>query len=157
MADRQRYLDARRVYESSWQPCSGQQRRIIDFRDTWVDSDPRRIGWVKGRLLEMWRNYAVNWIDIPGYQGLEWSDDLDTRRRQVGTMAERVSTSFVVGSPAEVIDTLGPLVEAGVDGFAFRVRFDGVGGPDLRRSLELLASEVVPQLQRLATSARSAR
>jgi alkanesulfonate monooxygenase SsuD/methylene tetrahydromethanopterin reductase-like flavin-dependent oxidoreductase (luciferase family) len=152
MADVPRYLDARAVYERHWQPRPGQPPRIVDFRDTWVDTDPRRIAWVKGRLLEMWRNYAVNWIDIPGYQGMELSDDVDTRRGQLATMAERTSASFVAGSPAQVVDTLAPLVEAGVDGFAFRVRFDGVGGPDLRRSLELLASDVVPQLQRAAAA-----
>jgi alkanesulfonate monooxygenase SsuD/methylene tetrahydromethanopterin reductase-like flavin-dependent oxidoreductase (luciferase family) len=150
MADVQRYADARAIYENHWQPRTGQPPRIVDFRDTWVDRDPRRIAWVRGRLLEMWRNYAVNWIDIPGYQGIALSDDVDTRRTQLATMAERTSASFVAGSPAEVVDMLGPLVEAGVDGFAFRVRFDGVGGPELRRSLELLATDVVPQLQSMA-------
>jgi alkanesulfonate monooxygenase SsuD/methylene tetrahydromethanopterin reductase-like flavin-dependent oxidoreductase (luciferase family) len=152
MADQRRYLEARSLYERHWQPRAGNQPRIVDFRDTWVDTDPRRIAWVKGRLLEMWRNYAVNWIDIPGYQGIELSDNVDTRRTQLATMAERTSSSFVAGSPAEVVDTLAPLVEAGVDGFAFRVRFDGVGGPDLKRSLELLTADVVPQLQRMAAA-----
>ena len=65
-------------------------------------------------------------------------------------MAQRSCNSFVVGPPSEVVDKLAPFVEAGADGFAFRIRFDGVGGPDLAQSLRLLAGEVVPQLQRIA-------
>jgi alkanesulfonate monooxygenase SsuD/methylene tetrahydromethanopterin reductase-like flavin-dependent oxidoreductase (luciferase family) len=151
-ADLPRYQAVRARYAEHWRPRRGQPPRIVDFRDVWVDRDPRRVEWIRGRLLEMWRNYAVNWVDIPGYQGLQWSPDTATRRRQVDELAVKVGASFVAGSPAQVVDALGPLVEAGVDGFAFRVRFDGVGGPDLRRCLESLASEVVPQLQRMAAA-----
>ena len=53
----------------------------------------------------------------------------------------------VMGSPAEVVDGLGALVDAGVDTLALRVRFDGIPSGEFERCAELLAGEVLPQLR----------
>ncbi len=81
-----------------------------------------------------------------------WHPPKGLRRRvaQREEMAHATARLFISGSPAEVVDQLGPIVEAGAGGFAFRIRFDGVGGPELERCIEQLANEVVPQLQRMA-------
>jgi alkanesulfonate monooxygenase SsuD/methylene tetrahydromethanopterin reductase-like flavin-dependent oxidoreductase (luciferase family) len=116
-----------------------------------VCDEPRRVEWIQGRLLEMWRNYCVQWVDNPPpHAGQRIAGDFDAKLAQREAMAEQISKRFVVGSPAQVIEGLGPLIDAGADGFAFRVRFDGVGGAELRRCLELLASEVLPQLRRMS-------
>lgn len=145
-----RYLKSRALWEADLRPRHGQKPRMVVFLDVWVERDPRRIEWIKGRLLEMWRNYAINWIDDPSFQGMKPAQGYQAQLAQREAMAHRSCNSFVVGTPSEVVDRLAPFVEAGADGFAFRIRFDGVGGPDLEQSLRLLASEVVPQLQRIA-------
>ena len=145
-----RYLKARALWEAELRPRPGQKPRMVVFLDVWVERDPRRIEWIKGRLLEMWRNYAVNWIDDPGFQGMQPVEGYAAQLAQREAMAYRACNSFIVGTPSEVVDRLAPFVEAGTDGFAFRIRFDGVGGSDLEQSVRWLASEVVPQLQRIA-------
>ncbi len=146
----ERYRKSRALWEAELRPRPGHKPRMVVFLDVWVERDPRRVEWVKGRLLEMWRNYAINWIDDPTFQGMERAADFQGQLAQRELMAQRSCNSFVVGTPSEVVDKLAPFVEAGADGFAFRVRFDGVGGPDLEQSLRLLAGEVAPQLQRIA-------
>jgi len=146
----ERYKKSRALWEAEFRPRSDQKPRMTVFLDVWVECDPRRVEWIKGRLLEMWRNYAVNWIDDPTFQGLKPAEGFAAQLAQREAMAHRACNSFVVGTPSEVFEKLVPFVEAGADGFAFRMRFDGVGGPDLERSMRLLADEVVPRLQRIA-------
>jgi alkanesulfonate monooxygenase SsuD/methylene tetrahydromethanopterin reductase-like flavin-dependent oxidoreductase (luciferase family) len=146
----ERYRKSRELWESELRVRSSRRPRMVVFLDTWVERDSRRIEWIKGRLHEMWRNYALNWIDDPSFQGMEPAPDFAGQLAQREAMAQRSCNSFVVGTPSQVVDRLAPFVEAGVDGFAFRIRFDGVGGPDLEQSMRLLAEEVVPNLQRMA-------
>lgn len=109
------------------------------MREVWVEDDPRRLAWIRSRLYEMWRHYSNFWV----------ADPLSERARRE-ELAEQMSRTAVFGSPAEVIDRLAALVEAGVDTLALRVRFDGVGGPPFERCLERLADEVLPQLRKAA-------
>jgi alkanesulfonate monooxygenase SsuD/methylene tetrahydromethanopterin reductase-like flavin-dependent oxidoreductase (luciferase family) len=122
---------------------------MVVFREVWVDRDPRRIEWVRGRLFEMWRNYGIAWVDDPSFRGMTPAEGTEARFAQREAMAHGTARLFISGSPAEVVDELGPIVEAGASGFAFRIRFDGVGGPELERCMEQLAQDVVPQLQRI--------
>lgn len=109
------------------------------LREVWVEDDPRRLEWIRARLYEMWRHYSNFWVDDPvAEQG---------RREE---LAEQMSLTAVFGSPAEVTDRLGALIEAGVDTLALRVRFDGVSGPAFDRCLERLAGEVLPELRKAA-------
>jgi len=146
----ERYRKSRALWEADLRPRAGHKPRMTVFLDVWVERDSRRIEWIKGRLLEMWRNYAINWIDDPAFMGQKPAEGFQAQLAQREALAHGSCNSFVVGTPAEVVDRLAPFVEAGADGFAFRIRFDGVGGPDLEQSLRLLANEVVPQLQRIA-------
>jgi alkanesulfonate monooxygenase SsuD/methylene tetrahydromethanopterin reductase-like flavin-dependent oxidoreductase (luciferase family) len=146
----ERVRAVRDVYDPAFVARGGSRPRVIVFRDLWVDRDPRRIEWVRGRLLEMWRNYGIAWVDDPSFSGgMAPAEGFEARLAQREELAHGTSRLFISGSPGEVVDQLGPIVEAGADGFAFRIRFDGVGGPELERCMEQLAREVVPQLQRM--------
>jgi alkanesulfonate monooxygenase SsuD/methylene tetrahydromethanopterin reductase-like flavin-dependent oxidoreductase (luciferase family) len=147
----ERVRAVREVYDPAFEEFEGSRPQVIVFRDVWVDRDPRRIEWVRGRLLEMWRNYGIAWVDDPSFHGgMALAEGQEARLAQREQLAQGTSRFFVSGSPAEVVDELGRIVDAGADGFAFRIRFDGVGGPDLERCMEQLGHEVVPQLRRMA-------
>lgn len=146
------YKRDRDIWEAALVPRAGQKPRASAFFDIYVDDDGRRIEWMRRRLLEMWRNYALNWIDNPRDMGIDAdrSDDLNEQQLLRDQLAMNVASGYLAGSAAEIIDRLGPLVEAGIDGLAFRVRFDGVGGSMIERCMEQLAVNVVPRLKAMA-------
>jgi alkanesulfonate monooxygenase SsuD/methylene tetrahydromethanopterin reductase-like flavin-dependent oxidoreductase (luciferase family) len=148
-ADAATFRRGRALWRAELGDRDGDPPRTAVFRDVWVDRDPRRVEWIRGRLLEMWRNYSIQWSDDPVSRGGTVIEEFPAKRAQRDAMAEATARRFVVGSPAQVVDELAEIVEAGADGFAFRVRFDGVGGPDLERCLDLLAGDVMPQLRRM--------
>lgn len=103
--------------------------------ECWVDTDPAMVDWARGRLIEMWRHYSNFWLDDPVAQ-----------RERRDELAEQMGRQALFGSPDEVVDRLGRLIDAGADTVALRVRFDGVRGDALRRCLHLLSERVLPQL-----------
>ena len=128
--------EARAHWAAHLAPGNGASRRFGVIREVWVDRDARRLEWIRGRLVEMWRHYSAYWMDDP----------LDNEPRRQA-MAESWARLAVMGSPAEVVDGLGALIDAGVDTLALRVRFDGIPSAEFERCAELLAGEVVPQLR----------
>jgi alkanesulfonate monooxygenase SsuD/methylene tetrahydromethanopterin reductase-like flavin-dependent oxidoreductase (luciferase family) len=145
------YRNTRAIYESEW--THSHRSKVHLHCETWIEEDPRKAEWIRRRMVEMFRNYAVNWVDDPDRFGGVRVDGFDAQWEQMGMMSElalRRSPPPIVGSPAEIIERTAPLVEAGVDGVTFRVRFDGIGGHELERCLERLATEVVPELRKLA-------
>jgi alkanesulfonate monooxygenase SsuD/methylene tetrahydromethanopterin reductase-like flavin-dependent oxidoreductase (luciferase family) len=117
--------------------AGGPTPRLGVMRECWVDTDPRMVDWARGRLIEMWRHYSNFWVDDPVAQ-----------RARRDELAEQMGGQSLFGSPDEVVDRLGRLIEAGADTVALRVRFDGVSGGALRRCLRLIAERVLPQLAR---------
>ncbi len=105
------------------------------MRETWVDPDPARVRWARGRLTEMWRHYSNFWVDDPLAQ-----------REHRDELAAQMAGQALFGSPAEVTDRLGRLIEAGADTVALRVRFDGVPAAEVRHCLDHLVERVLPQL-----------
>lgn len=136
---RRRLPDLRAQWEEAFVPGAEAVPRFGIMREVWVDHDPRRVEWAKARLFEMWRHYSNFWVEDPVQE-----------RERREELAEQMTRTSVFGSPSEVVDRLGGLIEAGVDCLAVRVRFDGVSGPAFERCLELLAAEVLPQLRRVA-------
>jgi len=120
--------------------AGGPVPRLGVMRECWVDTDPGMVDWARGRLTEMWRHYSNFWVDDPV-----------ARRARRDELAEQMGRQALFGSPDEVVDRLGRLIEAGSDTLALRVRFDGVSGGALRRCLRLLAERVLPQLGRPAS------
>jgi alkanesulfonate monooxygenase SsuD/methylene tetrahydromethanopterin reductase-like flavin-dependent oxidoreductase (luciferase family) len=113
----------------------GPSPRFGVMRECWVDDDPAMVDWARGRLLEMWRHYSNFWLDDPV-----------AHRARRDELAEQMAKQAIFGSPGEVAERLGRLIDAGADTLALRVRFDGVSGTALRRCLDLLADKVLPQL-----------
>jgi alkanesulfonate monooxygenase SsuD/methylene tetrahydromethanopterin reductase-like flavin-dependent oxidoreductase (luciferase family) len=138
---RRRIPEMRAAWEADRNSEAGGDRlaRFGVLREVWVEDDPRRLEWIRARLYEMWRHYSNFWVDDPVTE--------QSRREE---LAEQMSRTAVFGSPAEVTDRLGALIEAGVDTLALRVRFDGVSGPAFDRCLERLAGEVLPHLRKAA-------
>jgi alkanesulfonate monooxygenase SsuD/methylene tetrahydromethanopterin reductase-like flavin-dependent oxidoreductase (luciferase family) len=131
-----RIPDLRDQWESGLQQVpGGPAPRFGIMRETWVDTDPKMVDWARGRLKEMWRHYSIFWVDDPVEE-----------REKRDLLAEQTAGQALFGSPDEVVERLGRLLEAGADTIALRVRFDGVTGTALNRCLELLVTEVLPQL-----------
>jgi len=128
--------ELRGVWADGFTGRGGPPARFGTHREVWVDRDPRRVEWARGRLVEMWRHYAAFFVEDP-------LADADRRER----LAQAYARTAVFGSPAEVVDGLGAIIDAGVDTLALRVRFDGVAGDDFARCAELLAADVLPQLR----------
>jgi alkanesulfonate monooxygenase SsuD/methylene tetrahydromethanopterin reductase-like flavin-dependent oxidoreductase (luciferase family) len=138
---RRRIPELRARWDEARPPLTAGARppRFGVLREVWLEDDPRRLEWIRARLYEMWRHYSNFWVTDPLSE---------QERREV--LAEQMSRTALFGSPAEVTDRLGALIEAGVDTLALRVRFDGVSGPALERCLERLAGEVLPHLRKAA-------
>jgi alkanesulfonate monooxygenase SsuD/methylene tetrahydromethanopterin reductase-like flavin-dependent oxidoreductase (luciferase family) len=137
---RRRIPALRASWEADRQPATSDcPSRFGVLREVWVEDDPHRLEWIRARLYEMWRHYSNFWVDDPVAE--------QDRREE---LAEQMSRTAVFGSPSEVTDRLGALVEAGVDTLALRVRFDGISGPAFDRCLERLAGEVLPELRKAA-------
>jgi alkanesulfonate monooxygenase SsuD/methylene tetrahydromethanopterin reductase-like flavin-dependent oxidoreductase (luciferase family) len=155
-----RFREINDLYRSAWTPRDGLRARAMVIIDTWVEDDPRRVAWLKARHNEMWRDYGVNWValshqlhglvDRHGFEGAPAQRDFSTRMAAREKIVNDMSSTLVIGSSSEVVEQIGPLVEAGIDGVAFRTRFDGIGGEQLERCAERIATEVIPQLRRIA-------
>jgi len=76
-------------------------------------------------------------IDVGHYQNFDW----ETVRRRA-----------VVGSPAEVVDGIGRYREIGSDAVVLRIQPPAMPHQDAMRCIELLATEVIPQLRETADS-----
>ncbi len=122
-------------WEAGFASAGGPPPRFGIMREAWVDTDPKMIEWARGRLNEMWRHYSIFWFDDP-----------EAQRQARDELAARTAGQALFGTPDEVVERLGRLIEAGADTIALRVRFDGVTGTALDRCLELLTTEVLPQL-----------
>ncbi|MGH9038251.1 MAG: LLM class flavin-dependent oxidoreductase, partial [Acidimicrobiia bacterium] len=136
---RRRLGELKAQWEAEVVARPGRTPRFGVMREVWVDDNPRRLEWVRGRLFEMWRHYSNFWVDDPVAER--------SRREELAAQMARLA---VFGPPEEVAGELAGLVAAGVDTLALRVRFDGVGGDALERCLELLADKVVPTLRAAA-------
>lgn len=90
---------------------------------------------LEGPLRSLYASYT-DWkrdsADVSHYQNFDWE-----------TVRDRV----VVGSPAEVVDDIGRYREIGSDAVVLRVQPPGMPHEDAMRCIELLATEVIPQLR----------
>jgi alkanesulfonate monooxygenase SsuD/methylene tetrahydromethanopterin reductase-like flavin-dependent oxidoreductase (luciferase family) len=134
-----RLTEFRAQWEGELVAPPGSVPRFGVAREVWVDENPRRLEWARGRLFEMWRHYSNFWVDDPIRQ--------QARREQ---LAARMAGLAIFGPPEEVAESLISLVEVGVDTLCLRVRFDGVGGDAVERCLDLLATKVVPSVRAAA-------
>lgn len=116
------------------------------IRDVWVDDNPRRLEWIRHRMREPWRFYAV---DVEGAAGKAVADsaghNLDFEKN-IDAFMEHAT----LGDPQQVLEELAPMVQdGGLDVLVLRIRFDGIEPREVRRCLELMADKVVPELRKL--------
>lgn len=129
----------RDTYLEAFDDNRGTAPRIGLVKEVWVDHDTTRLDSLRRRLRAMWDHYASSLVTDP--QDPE-------QYKQFQAVADDWNASSLVGTPEEVLDQLGQLVDGGVDLLAVRIRFDGVEHALLRDSLDLFAAEVLPHLDR---------
>lgn len=122
-----------------------QDLRIATIRDVWVDGDPVRLDWVRGRMAEMWRFYArFDDAEVKSHHihGETPSDDVEAN-------IPAMMAYGTLGTPDDVFEELARIVETGIDELILRVRFDGIDADLVEKQLRVLAEEVVPELRKL--------
>lgn len=138
-------VERRELWQQHLRANPRQSPRLATIRDVWVDSDPRRLDWIRARMREMWRFYAR-------------FDDAEVREHHVPgeTPSEDVEANIpsmmrygTLGDADAVREELAAIVRTGVDELVLRVRFDGIDAPLVERCLRTLAEEVVPALKEL--------
>jgi alkanesulfonate monooxygenase SsuD/methylene tetrahydromethanopterin reductase-like flavin-dependent oxidoreductase (luciferase family) len=144
-------------YESQFHPFAGDKPRYVTMCPIWIETDPRKVEWISARAMENFRSaYSVNYVDDVRRIGhfdataYEQVSDLESQRKQHDALIDNEGNpSMPFSSSSQMVDYLGPLVEAGVNAIIFS-RFDGTTPEMDTRAMDLVASEVVPQLQRMA-------
>lgn len=129
----------RDIYLEAFDSSGGAVPRIGLVKEVWVDHDQKRLDALRTRLRAMWEHYASSLVPDPGDP---------EQRAQFQAVADDWNASSLVGTPSEVLDQLGQLIDGGVEMLAMRVRFDGVEHAVLRECMDLIATEVLPQLPR---------
>lgn len=104
---------------------------IVDF---WTDNSEARRAWIRLRMREQWRYYAKLFSPGPNVP--------------IDAVLDGMMAPTVIATPREAIAALQPLVEAGVEVLVLRPRFDGIEGKEVRRCMDLIASDVMPELRR---------
>jgi len=104
---------------------------IVDF---WTDNSEARRAWIRLRMREQWRYYAKLFSPGPDVP--------------IDAVLDGMMAPTVLGTPSEAIAALQPLIEAGVEVLVLRPRFDGIEGKEVRRCMDLIASDVMPELRR---------
>jgi alkanesulfonate monooxygenase SsuD/methylene tetrahydromethanopterin reductase-like flavin-dependent oxidoreductase (luciferase family) len=127
------------VYAEHLEPRVGVRPQIGVVKEVWIEDDPRRLDEARERLKSMWRHYSTYWID--------GADDRDSRREQV---VGGIAGKAVMGSPAQVLDELARLVEAGASTVACRIRYDSTDTARVTENMERLAADVLPYLRSTA-------
>ncbi len=105
--------------------------------------------------LDVTSEAAAAWTDVssPGYVGYQ-----NMRQAFESVTPELLAddAAAVVGSPSEVVDQIGRLMQVlPVDTLLWNVDYGGQGLDTMAPSIERFATEVVPQLVGAATSARA--
>jgi alkanesulfonate monooxygenase SsuD/methylene tetrahydromethanopterin reductase-like flavin-dependent oxidoreductase (luciferase family) len=153
------FVRARADYVGQFQPGQLSAPRVGIFYPLWIEPDAERRAWLEAREVELLRSaYAHNWVDDLARGIGDWGQSRP--EPAVGTAARRAQRDMLAAarpaplplahSSAEMIDSLGEYIEAGVDEILF-MRMDCTGTPALEeRALDLVASKVIPELQRMA-------
>jgi alkanesulfonate monooxygenase SsuD/methylene tetrahydromethanopterin reductase-like flavin-dependent oxidoreductase (luciferase family) len=153
------FVRARAEYLRQFRPGRFDRPRVAMFYPLWIEADEDRREWLDAREVELLRSaYAHNWVeDLArgvgdwGRSGLEPAVGTEARRAQRDMLAaNRPAKLPLARSSAEMVDTLAQYVEAGVDEIIF-LRMDCTGTPAIEeRALDMVASDVIPELQRMA-------
>jgi alkanesulfonate monooxygenase SsuD/methylene tetrahydromethanopterin reductase-like flavin-dependent oxidoreductase (luciferase family) len=153
------FVKSRADYLAQFQPGSLDMPRVAMFYPLWIEADEERRAWLDAREVELLRSaYAQNWVEDLARGVGDWRSS--KLLPAVGTEARRAQRDMLAAarpaqlpsahSAAEMVDALGPYIEAGIDEIIF-LRLDCTGTPAVEeRALDLVASDVIPELQRMA-------
>jgi alkanesulfonate monooxygenase SsuD/methylene tetrahydromethanopterin reductase-like flavin-dependent oxidoreductase (luciferase family) len=149
--DPARYAERRECYLSAWAGKDPLGPRMHPFFDIWVDDDRSRIEWIKGRVIEAWRTYGMQWAEAPDavntYPGRGPVDSVAAKLEQREELVALFTARLIAGPPAMVVDELAPYLEAGAEGVSFRIKVDGIPTGEVRRCMERLAADVIPAIR----------
>lgn len=126
----------------------GPAAKVMIMREIWPETDQRRIDWIKGCMIEGWLGYSGEFLKDTKSAWLSGIDASKAGAREEGAVA--LAGGAIIGPSSEIVDKLAPLLKLGIDGFLFRVKYDGVDSRAMRHCLERIASDVLPQLRREA-------
>jgi alkanesulfonate monooxygenase SsuD/methylene tetrahydromethanopterin reductase-like flavin-dependent oxidoreductase (luciferase family) len=137
--------DLAKTHTNAWEVAShpgSAPPRVAALRNVWVTESASE----RAAVLDWFRaSYVL-------YAGLGWSvaslgttDAMDFKRDVAKALDDAVATA-IIGSPAQVIDGLTEVAEAGVDDVVFRVVIEGASQEALHHVLQRLADEVIPHL-----------
>lgn len=134
------------IWRENMRPNPKHPPRAAMIRDIWVDDNPRRLEWIRHRMREPWRFYAVDVAGAAGEAVGAAAGDNQDFEKNIDAFMQHTT----LGDPAQALDELAPIVrDGGLDALILRVRFDGIEPREVRRCLELIADCVVPELKRL--------
>ena len=140
--------ERRALWQANLRPEPRQEPRIATIRDVWVDSDEARLDWVRGRMAEMWRFYS-RFDDaeekIHHVHGEEPKEDLEANIPSMMAFG-------TLGNVEQVYEELAAIVRTGVEELILRVRFDGIESELVEECMRVLATEVVPELRKVAAA-----
>jgi alkanesulfonate monooxygenase SsuD/methylene tetrahydromethanopterin reductase-like flavin-dependent oxidoreductase (luciferase family) len=153
------FVRIRSEYLAQFQPGHFDQPRVAMFHPLWIAPDEAHRAWLDAREVELLRSsYAHNWVEDLARGVGEWGKTdiepavgMEARRAQRDALAaNRPAQLPLATSAAEMVDTLGQYIDAGIDEIIF-LRMDCTATPSLEeRMLDLVASDVIPDLQRMA-------
>jgi alkanesulfonate monooxygenase SsuD/methylene tetrahydromethanopterin reductase-like flavin-dependent oxidoreductase (luciferase family) len=153
------FVRIRADYLEHFQPGRFDRPRVAMFYPLWIARDEAQRRWLEEREVELLRSaYAHNWVeDLArgvgdwGRTDIEAAVGTDARRAQRDALAAaRPAQLALATSPSEMVERLGEYIDAGIDEIIF-LRMDCTATPGIEeRTLDLVASDVVPQLQRMA-------
>jgi alkanesulfonate monooxygenase SsuD/methylene tetrahydromethanopterin reductase-like flavin-dependent oxidoreductase (luciferase family) len=161
-----------------WLGANGEKgvRRVARVGDAWIAPPNVKMRWVKGHLEYYLDELAKQGIDPAGRElplirelyigdtdesaAAEVSDFLRTEYAEYSVYGDEVSywrtmfdellaKAFLIGSPDTVAAKLEDLAGAGFNHFIFRVSWKGMPFEQSLRTIERLAAEVMPRLQRV--------
>jgi alkanesulfonate monooxygenase SsuD/methylene tetrahydromethanopterin reductase-like flavin-dependent oxidoreductase (luciferase family) len=131
----------------------GTMPALAVIREVWVEDDPRRAAWVRGRYQELWHHYAA----IANAES-PYRTEASARKLTVGEVPpggdlttqdpEELADIAIIGSADEVVERLTQFLDLGVECLVFHIRIGGIPTAALRDNLEALATHVVPLLRK---------
>jgi alkanesulfonate monooxygenase SsuD/methylene tetrahydromethanopterin reductase-like flavin-dependent oxidoreductase (luciferase family) len=133
----------------------GTMPELAVIREVWVEDDPRRAAWVRGRYQELWHHYAAIANAESPYRTSASARKLTVAEVSPGGGVttqdpEELADIAIIGSAGEVVERLTEFLEAGARRLVFHIRIGGMPTAALRENLEALATQVVPRLKEAA-------
>ncbi|MHB8464028.1 MAG: LLM class flavin-dependent oxidoreductase [Acidimicrobiales bacterium] len=153
------FVRIRAEYLAQFQPGRFDRPRVAMFYPLWIAPDEPHRAWLDAREVELLRSsYAHNWVEDLARGVGDWRKadiepavGTDARRAQRDALAAARPTQLPLATSAtEMIDSVGQYIDAGIDEIIF-LRMDCTATPAVEeRMLDLVAGDVIPELQRMA-------